>query len=43
MARLITTPALRDELGLAASRKVRAEFATAPGLDRLAVKFKALV
>ncbi|MFN4167631.1 MAG: glycosyltransferase family 4 protein [Pannonibacter phragmitetus] len=43
MARLITTPALRDELSLAASRKVRAEFATAPGLDRLAVKFKALV
>jgi len=43
LAKLIQTPDRRRELGLAASKHVRAEFSTDPGLDRLAAKFRKLV
>jgi len=40
MGRLIAAPALRHTLGLAAAKRVRSEFSTDPGLDRLAEKFR---
>ncbi|KZM47531.1 glycosyltransferase family 4 protein [Labrenzia sp. OB1] len=40
MEGLIRDPARRNALGLAASRLVRKDFATDPGLDRLAEKFR---
>lgn len=40
MHQLIIDPALRTKLGLAASKRVRTEFAAKPGLDRLAEKFR---
>ncbi|TYC63623.1 glycosyltransferase family 4 protein [Rhodobacterales bacterium] len=40
MASLIRDPDHRHALGLAASKRVRSEFSTAPGLDRLADKFR---
>ncbi|MBN9669742.1 glycosyltransferase family 4 protein [Roseibium aggregatum] len=43
LAGLIKAPKRRRELGLAAAQRVRAEFSTDPGLDRLAAKFRKLV
>ncbi|MEP4031688.1 glycosyltransferase family 4 protein [Roseibium polysiphoniae] len=40
LAELIADPARRDKLGRAASDHVRKEFASAPGLDHLAEKFR---
>ncbi len=40
MAGLIEDPKRRHALGLAAAERVRAEFSTDPGLDRLAEKFR---
>ncbi|MEJ8474009.1 glycosyltransferase family 4 protein [Roseibium algae] len=37
---LIANPSLRDRLGRAAAAHVRKEFASAPGLDHLAAKFR---
>lgn len=37
---LVTSPGKRDKLGLAASQHVRTHFATDPGLDHLAEKFR---
>ncbi|MEM5583832.1 glycosyltransferase family 4 protein [Roseibium sp. AS2] len=40
MTRLIRSPDQRQRYGLAASKRVRSEFSTDPGLDRLAEKFR---
>lgn len=40
LSRLIQTPQTRHALGLAAAKRVRSEFSTDPGLDRLAEKFR---
>jgi len=40
---LVRNPRLRRDLGLAAAKRVRAEFSTDPGLDRLAAKFRKVV
>ena len=40
MTRLIQAPETRHTLGLAAAERVRSEFSTDPGLDRLAEKFR---
>lgn len=40
MARLIRSPEDRHKYGQAASKRVRSEFSTDPGLDRLAEKFR---
>jgi len=40
LSRLIRTPDKRHELGLAAAKRVRSDFSTDPGLDRLAEKFR---
>lgn len=40
LTRLIKTPEERRRLGTAAARRVRSEFSTDPGLDRLAAKFR---
>jgi glycosyltransferase involved in cell wall biosynthesis len=40
LAELIANPSLRDRLGRAASARVRRDFASAPGLDHLAEKFR---
>ena len=43
LKQLITAPDLRDTLGNAACSHVRTHFASAPGLDHLADKFRALL
>lgn len=40
LSRLIQAPQTRYELGQAAAKRVRSEFSTDPGLDRLAEKFR---
>jgi len=40
LTRLIKAPQERHRLGLAAAKRVRSEFSTDPGLDRLAEKFR---
>lgn len=40
LSKLIRNPTLRFDLGLAASKHVRTEFSSNPGLDRLAEKFR---
>ena len=43
IARLLGDPDLRRRLGAAGERRVRAEFSSVAGADRLAVKFRALL
>jgi glycosyltransferase involved in cell wall biosynthesis len=40
LARLIRSPSDRHKQGLAAAKRVRSDFSSNPGLDRLAEKFR---